>query len=44
MLRAKSSIKFPEGVTAESFWQTCFDTAFNDLNEKSQTVIAREMQ
>jgi len=43
MLMTKGSLKFPEGVTAESFWKDCFDRAFDELSQTSQTAISKEL-
>ena len=44
ILLANKGLTFPEGQTAQSYWQALFDKAFAELKQQSQAAIVKQMQ
>ena len=44
ILVARGALNFPEGQTAEGYWQTCCDRAFDELSRDSRAKIAEQIQ
>jgi hypothetical protein len=44
ILMAKGSLKFPDGHTAEGYWQACFDRAFAELSKQSKDSLLKQIQ
>jgi hypothetical protein len=44
ILIGKSSLKFPAGHSPESYWQACFDKAFEQLKNQSKDALLKQLK
>ncbi len=42
ILLAGKILTFPEGQTAEKYWQACFDSAFSELRQRGQSESPKQ--